>query len=136
MKDKIIAAFDFDGTILSKDSFPDFLIHTFGKVSFLKHLPFIILMKLAAITGLLSAHRAKEAVFSSFTKGMNVDNYRRSCQFYAQQIAKAIYPSALEEIRKHIKAGHQVVIVSASVSDWIRPWAASEGIHHVVATEV
>ena len=65
-----IAIFDFDGTIISRDSLPDFLIQACGRKAFLLRLPWIILLKGAALTGILSTHRAKELVISSFLRGM------------------------------------------------------------------
>ena len=49
-----IAIFDFDGTIISRDSLPDFLIQACGRKAFLLRLPWIILLKGAALTGILS----------------------------------------------------------------------------------
>lgn len=135
-KTNTIAVFDFDGTIIAGDSFPDFLIRTFGKRAFSVQLPFILFMKLAAVMGIWSAHRAKEAVLSSFVKGMREEEFQKACRMYACVIPQMVYPAALSEIRKHQEAGHPVVIISASIADWIKPWAAGIGISQVAATEV
>ena len=74
-----IAIFDFDGTIISRDSLPDFLIRTCGWKAFLLRLPWIALLKGAALTGFLSTHRAKELVISSFLRGMRTDEFRQAC---------------------------------------------------------
>ena len=59
-----IAIFDFDGTIISRDSLPDFLIQACGRKAFFLRLPWIILLKGAASAGILPTHRAKELVIS------------------------------------------------------------------------
>jgi HAD superfamily hydrolase (TIGR01490 family) len=43
-----------------------------------------------------------------------------------------IRAEALERVRFHQQRGDRVVIVSASPTDWIVPWAASEGITEVI----
>ena len=98
-----IAIFDFDGTIISRDSLPDFLIQACGRKAFLLRLPWIILLKGAALTGILSTHRAKELVISSFLRGMKTEDFQQAC-------------------------------LSASVPDWIRPWAQTVGIRLVEGT--
>ena len=95
-----IAIFDFDGTIISRDSLPDFLIQACGRKAFLLRLPWIILLKGAALTGILSTHRAKELVISSFLRGMKTEDFQQACLEYASRIPAFVYPAALEEIRR------------------------------------
>lgn len=131
-----IAIFDFDGTLLSRDSLPDFLIRTCGWRAFLLRLPWILLLKGAALSGILSTHRAKELVISSFLRGMKREDFHRACLEYASRIPAFVYPAALEEIRRHQEAGDKIAIISASVPDWIRPWAQTVGIRIVEGTEL
>lgn len=98
-----IAIFDFDGTIISRDSLPDFLIQACGRKAFLLRLPWIILLKGAALTGILSTHRAKELVITSFLRGMKTEDFQQACLEYASRIPAFVYPAALEEIRRHQK---------------------------------
>ena len=131
-----IAVFDFDGTIISRDSLPDFLQRTFGRTAFILRLPLIVMLKIAAVTGILSTHRAKELVISSFLRGMSAEDFHQACLQYAAHIPELVYPAALKEIRKHQEEGNKVVIISASVPDWIRPWAETVGIRQVEGTEL
>ena len=131
-----IAIFDFDNTIISRDSLPDFLIHACGWKAFLLRLPLIILMKGAALTGILPTHRAKERVIASFLRGMKKEDFQRACRNYASRISTFVYPAALEKICYHLKKGDKIAIISASVPDWIRPWAFTVGIWRVEGTEL
>lgn len=135
-KQFILAVFDFDGTIINRDSLPDFLIQTFGFSSFLLRLPWIVGMKVAAIFGILSVGEAKARVISSFIRNMRKDDFLAACYSYALRIPQIVYPAALQKIREHQLAGHKVIIISASIADWIRPWADAVGISNVEATEV
>lgn len=104
-----IAIFDFDGTIISRDSLPDFLIQACGRKAFLLRLPWIILLKGAALTGILSTHRAKELVITSFLRGMKTEDFQQACLEYASRIPAFVYPAALEEIRRHQDRHYQRV---------------------------
>ena len=129
-----IAIFDFDGTIFSRDSLADFLMQTCGKRRFFLYLPLVIGLKLATISGMLSTHCAKEKVFTLFLHGMKWQDFLQACLRYANRIPRFIYPAALEQIKQHLIAGDRVAIISASVADWIRPWAESVGIQYVEGT--
>lgn len=133
---KTIAAFDFDGTIIRRDSLPDFLLRTFGKGAFLLRLPLIVGMKVAALSGILSSHKAKEKVIASFVQGMREGDFQAACRAYARHIPCLAYPAALREIQTHQEAGHEVIIITASVPDWIRPWAEATGILAIEGTEL
>lgn len=106
-----IAIFDFDGTIISRDSLPDFLIQACGRKAFLLRLPWIILLKGAALTGILSTHRAKELVISSFLRGMKTEDFQQACLEYASRIPAFVYPAALEEIRRHQEEGNKLSLI-------------------------
>ena len=118
-----IAIFDFDGTIFSRDSLADFLMQTCGKRRFFLYLPLVIGLKLATISG-----------FTLFLHGMKWQDFLQACSRYANRIPRFIYPTALEQIKQHLIAGDRVAIISASVADWIRPWAESVGIQYVEGT--
>ncbi|MDR1980212.1 MAG: DUF6080 domain-containing protein, partial [Tannerellaceae bacterium] len=133
---KVIAVFDFDGTIISRDSLRDFLLYTFGRTAFFLRLPLILILKIAALTGIMTTRRAKEHVLSSFMKGMTHTRFQEACRQYALRIPSLVYPKASQEIKNHLMLGHQVLIISASMADWIRPWAETAGISRVEGSEM
>lgn len=130
-----LALFDFDGTITRHDTFISFGRFALGPWRFLKALllsaPQIIAWKL----NLASNAEAKQALFSRLYKGMKLDDFQKLGRRFAEVVESDIKPVADTLIRQHLAAGHTVAIVSASIGDWIRPWAASKGIDIVLATE-
>lgn len=136
MKQQQLAAFDFDGTITLRDSFLDFLIKSRGrgKVAWglLLHIPLICLYKL----GFISNEKAKERLFSYFFKGLHQEKFLGLCEYYGERIPEIVNPEALACVRQHLSCGREVVIVTASVEDWIRPWALQVGIREVIGTRI
>jgi phosphatidylglycerophosphatase C len=57
---------------------------------------------------------------------------RRAGDFARSEIPPMIRAEALERVRFHQRRGDRVVLVSASPTDWIEPWAVSEGITEVI----
>lgn len=128
--------FDFDGTITSRDSLPGFAMHSLGKlrtlIGGLKASPWILMWKL----GLVSNSEAKERLFSFLFKGMPGPRFAACCASFVPQIEKKVRPAVVSRLRQHIAAGDQVYIISASIGDWIVPWAEKNGVDksHVIAT--
>lgn len=132
---KTIAVFDFDGTITNKDTFMDFIVQSCGfrRLCFggIKSLPIMFFFGLRAV----SADIAKEKIFACFLKGMPEIEFNSLCENYAlSQLPKILKKQALEKIEWHRKQGHKLVVVSASLENWIKPWAETSGFEKVIAT--
>ncbi|OUX36978.1 MAG: hypothetical protein CBE33_04220 [Candidatus Pelagibacter sp. TMED273] len=119
----ILALFDFDGTITNKDSLFDFIIYSKGLLSFIIGIfllfPFLLLYKL----NLLRNDKAKEMVLRYFFKNTSQLNFTKVAEEYSlNRIDKITRTKAIEKLNFHKVNGHKVVIVSASIDSWIRPW--------------
>lgn len=120
---KPIAFFDFDGTITTKDTLLEIIKFRHGNakfyMGFLLHSPYLVMMKL----GLMSNQAAKQKIWQWFFGGMKVEDFQVYCeQFAAERLPSLIRPKALTEIDKLKQAGAEIVVVSASAEDWLRPW--------------
>ncbi len=130
-----IHLFDFDGTITRHDSFTGFIRHVHGVAGLLRVLfvsaPAIILWK----TGFRSNTYAKLRMFAAAFKGMHADEFRHAGETYAAKINRMVRPEIKAALNAAVSHGETTAIVSASLGDWIRPWAAGQGVGNVIATE-
>ncbi|MEM7550918.1 MAG: HAD-IB family hydrolase [Bacteroidota bacterium] len=131
-----LALFDFDGTITNKDSLFGFTIFCKGKLGFYLGLivlsPVLVLLKMK----LVSAKKAKEAFFSYFFRGTDINEFKSMCSEFCKSVVPSIIRSdALQKIEFHIENGHEVIIVTASSPYWVLPWASQFGIS-VIGTEL
>jgi len=118
-----IAFFDFDGTITTDDSLLKFIRFVVGDMKFLAGLallsPMLILYKLKLIPN----YRAKQMMLSYFFKGMRAEHFLEIANEYSlSHIQKILRPKAMEKIQWHHDNGDRVVVVSASLECWLRPW--------------
>lgn len=131
-----IAAFDFDGTITTKDTLFDFIIFYWGKPKLILGLlwlfPILLLFKL----GFIPNYKAKQKLFSYFFKGVNVDEFNSVCLKYAGRVDEILRKETVNQLQWHKKEGHEVIIISASMENWISPWALSNNIKTVLATQI
>ena len=131
-----IVAFDFDGTITRKNSLYEFLKHTHGFFQIAIHLllvfPYLILYK----TGVISNGKAKQKLFSEFYKNWSIEKFNHFCTSFQPVVDAFIRPDVFRTLKKHLADNHKVIIVSASIENWIIPWAEKEHVETVIATQI
>ncbi len=131
-----LALFDFDGTLIRHDSLFYFLRFFKGNLYFaikiLFSLPNLIRYKL----GLVDNSRAKEKLISQFLKGISLDEMSDRCEEFGRDIIPLILNAKIvEKFHQHLSKGDRVIIVSASIYDWIIPWASQWNVE-VLATKL
>lgn len=131
-----IVAFDFDGTITKCDTFLAFLLHSKGKTrvlcGFIRFLPYLILYKL----GLYSNSKLKENVFSYFYSGMILTEFDNLCNSFFDSHKDILYNDACDEINNHIKENKEVIIVTASIENWVKPYANYLNVKKLIGTQI
>jgi len=133
----VIAVFDFDGTLTRRDTLIDFLLQTFGLPGLAAGLLGAGPVLLTHALGLTADHAAKEALFGHYFKGWRLDAFDGRCEGYAAaRLPGLMKPDALARCDWHQRQGHRLVCVSASIRNWIAPWALPRGFSRVIATEV
>ena len=135
---KKIYAFDFDGTLTTKDTLLEFIRFAKGSglmyAGFLLFSPLLILMKLH----LYPNWKAKQKIFSWFFKGMKINEFDHLCRTFAQQNQHLLRPEGKEKVRKILEEDNiTVLVISASIANWVRPFfdEFSENIR-VIGTQI
>ena len=118
-----IYAFDFDGTLTTKDTLLEFIRFAKGSGQmfrgFLLFSPLLLLMKLH----LYPNWKAKQQLFSYFFKGTNIDDFNALCTRFAEQNKHLLRPAGIEKVRQTIEEEQAtVLIISASIDNWVRPF--------------
>ncbi len=133
--DRPVVAFDFDGTITTKDTLRLFLTRVRSSkelaVAFARHAPQLGL----ALRGGSARDRAKELVCMDVLGGLPRHRAEAGAAETAEVVRRGlIRPDTEARIRWHQAAGHRVVVVSASFEAYVRQVATSLGIDEVIAT--
>lgn len=132
-----VVLFDLDKTITTRDTLFEFIRFTHGKATLYRMLfsvlPLLVLYKL----GFRVRSDAKERFFSLLYAGMSAEAFDRKCrEFYCQRGRHLIRPEIPALLKKHQEAGCRLGIVSASIVNWVRPFAAGLGIQTVEGTHI
>jgi len=135
--DRIVAAFDFDGTVTTSDSLRDFILFTVGQAHFaagaVRAAPWII----AGMARMCDRGSAKARFLAATIGGRSRLELEATAQMYvAQRLPALVRPEMAARIQEHQQLGHGLVLVSASPTLYLAPWAAQAGFDAVLATEL
>ncbi len=117
-----VHAFDFDGTLTTRDTLIEFIRHARGArgllLCLLRSSPRLVGMRL----GLCQGWKVKEAVFSHCFGGMEVEAFDALCARFAERRRSLWRAAGLGRVHEVLERGDRVVIVTASVENWVRPF--------------
>ncbi len=135
-KKQTLALFDFDGTITTNDSLLKFIRFVVGDIHFLIGLialsPLLVAFKLKLIPN----YKAKQKMLSWFFKGCSEERFNKVANEYSlTHIDKILRPKAIERLQWHQSQEHDIVIVSASLESWLKPWCSKNGFD-LIATQL
>ena len=135
-KRETIVVFDFDGTITRKDTLFEFIKFSKGNrqfyFGFMLFLPLTIAMKLKIFPN----WKIKQSLFSYFYKDVSIEDFNNWCKKFSFEIDKIVRPKAIETLKFHENNDDKIVIISASIENWIKFWAEKAGVDTVLATKI
>lgn len=121
---KVVAFFDFDGTITNRDIFWDFLFYRIknglSSLKLLSCLPDFTLYLIKVYDN----EKAKQRIFSKLFKGELVDDFKAGIRNYHLTILlKRVRKDAAERLKWHQQQNHEVYIVSANFDLLLKDFA-------------
>ncbi|MGN1262410.1 MAG: HAD family hydrolase [Prevotella sp.] len=121
---KKVFAFDFDGTLTTRDTLLEFIRFACGTRAFLAgfmlYSPLLVLMKLH----LYSNHKMKERIFRHFFGGMPESRFNALCTDFARYGRRFLRPGAMNVVERALAEGSRVAVISASIDNWVAPFFA------------
>lgn len=136
MNKRRIIAFDFDGTLIKKDSFIEFIKFCFGRWKLYWGIGICSPIIMAYKIGILPNWKAKEFVFSFFFKGMSYNEFCAKGKLFSSILDQLIKPNQATILETCLKNSDTVYVISASIKEWVRPWCEIHGVNNVLTTEI
>lgn len=134
--DRALALFDLDGTLTRRDTLSDLLVRQFGVGRCLGAGVRLSPWLLGVLVGRVHRDTAKVYVLRHFFANMPATDFEALARHYAlNHLEKLLRPKAWAQLDWHRQQGHRVIVISASIADWIRPWTERLGIE-LLATEL
>lgn len=130
-----VAAFDVDGTLTVRDCVRPFLVRVGGWSG----LTAAIARKPVASFGAAvrrDRDRVKELVVGGVLRGRKVAQVEAVGEQFAEQVAADwLRADTVARLRWHQRMGHRIVLVSASLSPYLRPLGRTLGVDEVLCAE-
>ena len=108
---KRIYAFDFDGTLTTRDTLIAFIRYAKGTgafvLGFLRQAHLLVLMKLKLYPN---------------WKAMSLEDFDALCQRFAADNRQLLRPEGVRTLEQARTEGADIVIVSASIDNWVKPF--------------
>ena len=131
-----IAAFDVDGTLTRRDCVLPFLVRVAGRRSVARALARRPHLLVAAARD-RSRRDDVKALLAGVLAGRPVaDVHEKGRDFATEIVEQWMRPDVVDRLRWHSEAGHDVVLVTASLAAYAEPLGAHLGASRVVATEL
>ena len=131
-----IAAFDFDVTITTKDTFVPYLVRAFGLYRVGKAFLDLAPEAVKVASGLSDRDIYKERLVRSLFMGQRVESHHNLGVAHAASILNLVRPSARKRIEWHRERGDRLVMVSASLDVYLEPVAKELGFDDLLCTRL
>ncbi|MDB5459479.1 MAG: family hydrolase [Caulobacteraceae bacterium] len=134
--ERSVVAFDFDGTLTTRDSFTAFLAWKAGPLRYFTGL-LLLLPHIVAYAIHRDRGRLKAAAAARFLGGMSAEDLAADAERFAVQHAQSMFrPDAVQAWRNWRSQGALMVIVTASPEITVQPFARGLGADLLIGTRL
>lgn len=130
-----VAAFDFDGTLTTRDTLLPFLQFVAGTGKTCRELIPLIPSLLAYGCGLIERQEIKERVLTRFLSDYSFEELcGLGSEFADKLLASYLKKDGMQRLQWHLDEGHRCVLVSAAIDIYLKPWGKQTGFHDVICS--
>jgi phosphatidylglycerophosphatase C len=132
---RVLALFDFDGTITTREMLPDFVRYAVPKwrlrIGGLLLAPWV----LAYRAGMVSGTTIRAAISWVGFRGLPVEDYEAKGMAFARDVLpQVLRPDVMQRIAEHRASGDTVVVVSGAYDVYLKHWCATHGLDLIAST--
>lgn len=129
--------FDFDGTLTRRDSFIEFLLFAKGWKEVLKAFALHTHLLLAMKLHLMDSGKVKESIFARCFKGTTEERFNELCLSFADKKKGIMRKKGLDMLQTlSTQPDTTVMVVTASVTNWVAPFFAQWPAYEIVGTRI
>jgi len=133
---RVVAAFDFDGTVTDRDTLVPFLARAFGRARVAATFAALGVHGARTLLGRATIDEFKVRVLRRLFAGVPAAGLRALGAEHARAVRAWMRPAALERLAWHRAQGHEVVLVSATLDLYLDEVAAALGLPPPLCTRL
>ncbi|MFL6698472.1 MAG: HAD-IB family hydrolase [Vitreoscilla sp.] len=133
---RVVAVFDFDGTISERDTLVPFLVLAFGRARVAATFAALAGTGLAWLVRRTPIDEFKRRVLRRLVAGASAQRLGALGPVHARALAPRLRPGALERIAWHRAQGHRLVLVSSTLDVYLAHVGAQLGFDDVLCSRL
>jgi phosphatidylglycerophosphatase C len=124
-----LALFDFDGTLTTRETFPDFMRHAVFRPRLLAGGVLLAPVIFGYRRGWVAGNPTRASIVQVGLRGVDATRLRAQGEAFAREVLPGVLRSeAMERLQWHRDRGDRVVVVSGGLDVYLAPWCAAQGI--------
>ena len=133
---RVVAAFDFDGTVTDRDTLVPFLVLAFGRARVAATFAALAPIGLGYLLRLVTIDEFKRRVLRRLVAGAPAQRLRALGAVHARAVEQWMRPAALHRIAWHRARGDELVFVSSTLDLYLTPVGVAMGFDQVLCTRL
>lgn len=124
-----LALFDFDGTLTTRETFPDFMRYAVARPRLLVGGVLLAPVVFGYRRGWVAGNPTRASIVQVGLRGVDASRLRAQGDAFAREVLPDVLrPEAMARLAWHRERGDRVVVVSGGLDVYLAPWCATQGI--------
>ncbi len=124
-----LALFDFDGTLTTRETFPDFMRYAVPRPRLLAGAVLLAPIVFGYRRGWVAGNPTRASIVQVGLRGMDAARLRAQGEAFARDVLPAVLrPDAMARLQWHRERGDRIVVVSGGLDVYLAPWCAAQGL--------
>lgn len=124
-----LALFDFDGTLTTRETFPDFMRHAVARPRLLVGGVLLAPVVFGYRRGWVAGNLTRASIVQAGLRGVDASRLRAQGDAFAREVLPDVLrPEAMARLAWHRERGDRIVVVSGGLDVYLAPWCATQGV--------
>ncbi|MBD9470153.1 HAD-IB family hydrolase [Pseudoxanthomonas sp. PXM01] len=124
-----LALFDFDGTLTTRETFPDFMRYAVARPRLLAGGVLLAPVVFGYRRGWVAGNPTRASIVQVGLRGVDAACLRGKGETFARDVLPAVLRTdAMARLQWHRERGDRIVIVSGGLDVYLAPWCATQGV--------
>lgn len=124
-----LALFDFDGTLTTRETFPDFMRYAVARPRLLVGGVLLAPVVFGYRRGWIAGNPTRASIVQVGLRGVDAARLRAQGGAFAREaLPDVLRPEAMARLAWHRGRGDRIVVVSGGLDVYLAPWCATQGV--------
>ncbi|HJS34779.1 MAG TPA: HAD family hydrolase [Pseudoxanthomonas sp.] len=124
-----LALFDFDGTLTTRETFPDFMRQAVARSRLLVGSVLLAPVVFGYRRGWVAGNPTRASIVQVGLRGVDAERLRAQGAAFAHDVLPGVLrPEAMARLAWHRDRGDRIVVVSGGLDVYLVPWCAAQGV--------